>query len=332
MRSSTSSGGLRGMLRDLGDFLLNGLDKLEKFGIEVKQDRPDWFWIETVDPKNDNAPVKLKMHVTPLDQKATRFDIEIYLPDGKTVKEENVRQKDLDDVLVKVLEDAKLGGLENAGEIHMSNNIRATFKKVTSAEEESIELVAIQANSDPAQAFAVVQELAESPEFIAQLSDEPQSFLIEDAGCEYDVTECDCIDTSGTYVLMLKTALQTLSVAQSIHWNSRGDDFFTIHQLMDEYIWKLRNQVDELAELCVEFNTFVASPIDLVKDVDSNVDYMQKFSAVQGYNSFKNQVDKLISVYSALYCNCPSDVQSELDTWIREWKKESQYKLASALS
>lgn len=262
-------------LKKLGDILTKGLDKLLDLGISVREDteraeeakkeaqqaedaakrRPasdnqadtaeksetkeaaetKFFIIETVDPEN-NETIEVKMAAHPLDKSGTRFDLVFTLPNNKEVTKENIRPDQLDDTVVKVLEDAGLGSFENVGEIKLSSSIRATLKKITSADEVSIQLVSIQAGSDPLQAFAVVKEITENPDFVATLTEEPKSFLIQDNGSEYDVDECDCIDTSATYMCMLQEALRTLSVTQAVHWNAKGEDFFTLHEKLDSYI------------------------------------------------------------------------------------------------
>lgn len=359
------------LFRKLGDLFANGLDRLIDLGLSVREDteknkeeekkakeqqqpagnksaqqrQPNksgkdesaakeitrFFIVDTIDP-DDDSKVEVQMAVKALDKTGTRFDLTFTFPNGKTITKENIRQAQLDDTILKALESEGYYDFENYGEIELSTNIRATLRKITSSDEVSVELVAIQAGSNPVGALAVIKEITENPEFVAALSDQPTTFMIQDDGSDYDVTECDCIDTSASYACMLQEALRTLSVVQTVHWNSKGEDFYTIHNLTDQFIWKLREQVDALAEMCVEFNGCVASPIDLVAELDSEIDGCVKFTAEQGFEVVKTHLDKLIDTYSALYCNCPADVQSELDSWIREWKKESQYKLASALS
>ena len=70
-----------------------------------------------------------------------------------------------------------------------------------------------------------------------------------------------------TLVKELNQYLSDLAVfyrkLQNYHWNIKGNDFFVVHEKLEEYYNKINDQIDEVAEHILTLN---AQPLGTLKD------------------------------------------------------------------
>lgn len=77
-----------------------------------------------------------------------------------------------------------------------SSHLDVSLSYIKSSDE--VNLSAIYANYDVGQAMEALQQVIDNDEFVATLTEEPQSFRITDEGDDYDVTIIDEVDTSNS--------------------------------------------------------------------------------------------------------------------------------------
>lgn len=99
--------------------------------------------------------------------------------------------------------------------------------------------------------------------------------------------------------------LTTLSVkVHNIHWNLKGDDFYTIHKLMDEFYEDLNEKIDAVAERLIVIG---GRPIGSLKKVlaqttlkeldDHNLNSSEGFNhLIVDYNQLLQHANRLIKL------------------------------------
>lgn len=138
--------------------------------------------------------------------------------DGNPVTDDNtsdIASSKVKQFIDKVLKDSRLVSVkeaemmqedfENSEDVEEEMNEEGTpaasyvdvsLSYIKSSDE--INLSAIYANYDVARAMNALQEVIDNDEFIAELTEEPQSFRITDEGDDYDVVVIDEVDTSNS--------------------------------------------------------------------------------------------------------------------------------------
>lgn len=217
-----------------------------------------------------------------------------------------------------------------------SKNIKVTLKKIQSSENtDSIQLNRFCANYDVPSAMNDLAIVLDNAEFVDTLTEEPQSFIITDGEEDFDVEPIyDDFGVDSQYENLMLSTLVLLASLQTVHWKAAGEDFFQLHEKLDEYIQDCRDQVDAIAELSMECTGDVTNPILLTRSlfddarlgfVDIDKPLTGFYTIEDGFASIRNDIDEHITRLEAYYPNFDHDIQSELDTWIRKWKKVSRY-------
>lgn len=116
-----------------------------------------------------------------------------------------------------------------------------------------------------------------------------------------------------------------------IHFNVKGYGFDRIHVVSDEYYNKLREEVDELAELSIE----KGQPIPNLSLAGKIVEWPIQTDLKYSYDSAVRAICKVLNMYvnglTELRNTVESDVASKLDEFIRFWNKELHYKMERRL-
>ena len=245
----------------------------------------------------------------------------------KDVHEDKFEQaftRAVDELLGVTLEDWSKAKPDD--DLSSAKHINMKLSKITSATGTRIQLKAIKANYDIADAYN---------DALNVLNDDEVCSMVEDDTClqvsvmpdNYDVAMCETFSVQDCAKQLVACTYQLLSVFQHIHWNSYGEDFLTIHKYCDEQIKYLQEQVDLYAEICCEMCDSVDTPYTMLLSNMVTTAARNSYIASEGFETAKEAASRYVTYLNAIYVNFPRDVQSELDSTIRHWNKEINYVL-----
>lgn len=327
----------------IGNLLLKGLDRVIELGLKVNhdteyesEDGTQRFTIHATDISGGGKgkPAKVYLYATPLDESGKKFKFTLeYKGKQKELREKVMNDKAIENITY-ILEDWDLLGFENTDEAKKafsSKRIQVTLQRVSAGSEDCINLVAINAAGDPTTALCTVGELIANDDFLEHISSDPVSFSILDEGEEFDIEPIEAVDTSDTYQLMLASTINTFLGMQCVRWNAKGEDFFRLRSMVDDYMYQIKAEMDKYAELQVETAGSIIDPRLLVQN-DSTVATSSGFEYIQGVGIIQDLINNHVACLECLYCNCPADIQSKLDETIRYWKHAGDYVLKQILS
>lgn len=303
---------------------ING--KVYKYRRTIVVDKDDenkiTLFYESKNPKAGMQKADLNANISP--EEIAKYDKEFF------IKQLKVSEEDFDK--------SEESGTGTDGETPAtaSKNIKVTLKKIQSSENtDSIQLNRFCANYDIPVAMDDLTVVLDSPDFVDTLTEEPQSFLITSGDEDFDVVPTDDeFGVDSQYETLLLSTLVLLASLQTVHWKAAGEDFFQLHEKLDEYIQDCRDQVDAIAELSMECTGDVTNPIlltqqlfnpDCVGCVHIEEPVTGFYTIDTGFANIQSAIDQHIARLEAYYPNFAHDIQSELDTWIRKWKKVSRY-------
>lgn len=217
-----------------------------------------------------------------------------------------------------------------------SRTLKATLQRVCGGTEgDTLNLLRVCGSYNPEEMSADLEAVLESPEVTDTIGEEPVSLSIVDTGDNFEVNTCDLSDSeclSQACTTILTCAYRCLHNLQAIHWNAKGDKFDEIHRSSDNFIWSVRNKIDQVAELAVQLTGHVEHPAVLIGCVNSSLDTKSGF---EGDEALKMIYDEIMAFKCCLelhICNFTDDVQNMMNMWIREYSHEADYLLNRRLS
>lgn len=338
------------LIKAISDALFRWMDKLDEWGADVSKpkkaaDGSLAFDIETKDHQH-TAHVRL----IPEEGEDEIYDIEV-TPKGaakemikgvpgayisKRLEKWMVRHDwdlDFDDETSEESEGSETseqseGSEESEGNTQASTHVRFSLKKVTGSTGTNVVLTAVNASTNLVQASGVIQDIVANDEFCEGLTEAPQTF--EACPCEdgtLDVNPCteECV-TTGTYAILMAVAVNLWGDLKTIHWNAVGSDFFDLHEKLDEYISTIEDDLDVLGELAMEYDNFVPNPIEACAPMP-HVTPGAGFTKDIGFEIVRSKIMEFVGAMDCAYVNFPHDVQAELNSHIRYWRKEAEYKI-----
>lgn len=316
------------IVKKLFDTIFKGIDKLlDGRGYDKKDEKEvedgGHAGTETIYESGNGDQVSVQVFQT--NDNPEQFTVIVKAKGHKEVVKKNVKRNKIDDIITTYM-DSELGAT-NEGPIESSKRLQVTLKRVTASSGAEIHLTAINANYSIVEAMTDLDTILADDEFANMVTDEPKSFEITEVEDEdeYDVNEMDEdeeVDTTETYANMFFAALQLQYNLQYIHWGARGEQFAEIHRMVDSIMWCARENVDVLAELMVEKTGVVPHPgtaqFATLPDPDG-LDFQASLEyAITSIHDF-------INVLEGYYVNLDHDVQGQLDSWIRDMKKNADY-------
>ena len=325
-------------VKKISDILFKGFDKLVNMGFEFsdKIDEPK-EGVKVLHVTTGNGD---EFDVTLTEVTDKLYNMKMTTKDGKTKEIKNVNLKDsksitepitdfVNDVFeagVEEIKDEKGNDIMN--NTNSSKKLSVTLKRVCASTEDEIHLTSVNANYSACDALDNLDAVLSDNDFVSQITEEPQTFSIIDEGDSLDVATCDeCEAQSDSYILtMITNCLCLRDLMQFIHWNAKGENMRELHSEVENYYWRINNEIDVLAELQVELFGFMPNPGTLCNCACYNeLNTTDGFTAEQGYDIMKDAINGHISELQLYYCNFTSHVQSILDDWIRSWSKASNY-------
>lgn len=162
----------------------------------------------------------------------------------------------------------------------------------------------------------------------------PEGYELVEAG---EGPEVEILPESADYKQYTKLVYTTQAIANDmkyIHWNCCGCQFDRIHEITEEYYNKLNTDLDFFAELALEYpGITLANPSNMARKLDwpciedtNSIDSKRALELISGL--ICSYITSLKEVYYEEDGVIPADVKSELDSIIRFWTKEINYKIA----
>lgn len=286
---------------------------------------------------------KLLVKCVPTAGRKDMWDMYVKTKDGKKKSFPQIKQDQIDDKLLKFIEevygeDALDAGYKDAMEyeaaqrdaanmnIDESRRIEATFKRVTCGSDAEVHLVSVYANYSPTAAYNDLQAVIQDDEFCNGLTEDPATFEIVPMPDGLEVTPIEAPSLNNCYEQIIMTAYRVLLDVQAIHWNVQSPQFMRIHEMTDDYISDLREQIDELAEIALQAQDCMINPISLIKQCESCVP-TGNIAGTEAANILQLSIMEYVNCLEIYYVDVPHDVQSKFDEWIAEWKKSALFKL-----
>lgn len=250
------------------------------------------------------------------------FTVEIHADGCKPFRKEKVPKNKIMKYVVDYADTNDLGSVE--GEVSSSKKLQVCLKRVCSSTEDTINLVAVNANYSPTDAMNDLDFLLDSEEFVNSITSDNSSFEITQTEDAFDVKEIEAVDTDRCYEVLLGAAAHLMFDIQAIHWGAKGTHFDALHGKMDNLVWHIRNDIDTIAEWMVE-QTGRVPHIGNVYERGSVLDVSQGFTYTTGLSNAQQLLREYIELLEFYYVNMPHDIQSVMDNWIRDYKQDADY-------
>lgn len=113
-----------------------------------------------------------------------------------------------------------------------------------------------------------------------------------------------------------------------IHFHAVGNKFDRLHSIANEYYEKSNEDSDLFGEWAMEHGEEIQNPSDAAKLLDVIVENDNQYNWENGIKAISDwiqqYIEEMTTVRKSKYAS--DDVKSELDTIIRYWKKENDYK------
>lgn len=310
---------------------------IDEKSVKKKSNGVYTFKASYVEQANKSAPVPytLTVQLAEGDDKSTLKNNSAIIPkmevtanlNDVTVKETatNVKVKDMWATAEKLL----LSGLDDdtklAFGIKSSKSMQVTLQRITAAKESCINLTAIKADYNLAEAYTNLDVVLDSPEFTDMITEEPISFEIVDTGDDYDISTIDSISDATVYSLknLLCATVQFSMDIQLLRWESAR--CFDIFNRIGSQLWSVHDWIDKLGIWIIEASNSVYNVLgDCIPDLGETVDVCCEHSPCLEYTG--EQIiypvfDRMISAIENNLPNLPSDMQVSLNYWLRDLKQ-----------
>ncbi len=118
------------------------------------------------------------------------------------------------------------------------------------------------------------------------------------------------------------------NIMKHIHFHAVGNKFDRLHSIANEYYEKSNEDSDLFGEWAMEYGEEIQNPSDAAKLLDAIVENDNQYNWENGIKTISDwiqqYIEEMTTVRKSKYAS--DDVKSELDTIIRYWKKENDYK------
>ncbi len=254
-----------------------------------------------------------------------KVDISIYCNE-KTIKLENINESDAERKAMEVLQSEIQIDFDNS--IESSRRLQVLLQRITSSDEISINLTAINANYDAELAVSNLNILLDNDEFIDNITDEPCCYEITDNGDELDICTIENFEVTDSCNAIIGAAMKIWCNMSVIQWATVGNRLEELHRICDNSRWRLMEEINFFGELSVEIDSKAVNP-GFFTSIDNSPfitnDDGAGFTAEFGFELISRMIEQYLSVLEIYYVNFPHDVQNWMDDDIRRWKKDVNY-------
>ncbi len=216
--------------------------------------------------------------------------------------------------------------------IKSSKTMQVTLQKITASEETSINLTAIKANYVLGDAYANLDVVLDNDDFIDTITEEPVSFEIVEYDDEFDINPIDIQQneyTAYSIQQLLCSHVQFYMDIQQLRWESaRNQKLFNI---IGSMLYSAQNWVDKLGLWYIEVSNSVCNVLSNCKpDLGANIDISSDHSPCMecvGMEYVFPIFDRLIDTIEWNFPNFPTDMQQDLNWWLRDLKRTRDFDL-----
>lgn len=323
--------------KDLSDKFSSTLDSITKLGTKILDSSSDGD-SQLISMKTPNGNT-IQAKITPTSS-SNKFDIEFLDKTDKRIKlVKNVLDVDFDDEYAAVVkeqfgedinEDSSNAANQSEGEdtqqAEASKILKVGLKRVVSSKTEDIVLTKVFANYNAIQAMDTIEALVSDDAFVATLPESEQCFDVVDDGSEIAVDECATFNRSDCYSHIMCVLACAYADMRALHWNVRGNNFYELHSLFDQYQYSISNDIDKFAEIFVRECGYAPNIGTCMCNV-SFVDTDNGIDCRAAAEMCKDILTNYVSTLELCYPNFDHEVQSVVDNMIDFYKTEIDYKL-----
>ena len=327
-------------IKKLSEHLFNylGSSDFEKEDIKIDEKSIKKLNEETFEVKMMYVAEYGEVHYTTkvkLDHDNDTADIEVIYKDGTTTKTASKKAVKGDDypaeskkLLFSLLDD----DTKQAFGIKASRTMQVTLQRVVGAKETSINLTGIKANYILGEAYSDLDTLLDSEEFTEAITEEPVSFEIVEYDDEFDVNPIDIQQkefTAYSIQQILCAAVQFYMDIQLLRWESARNEH--LFNALGSQLYSAQNWVDKLGLWNIEVSNSVCNVLGgCYPDLGENIDITSEHSPCIELISMEYVFpvfDRIINTIEWNFPNLPSDMQQDLNWWLRELKRTRDFDL-----
>ena len=332
----------------LGPLIGKGLKSLVDMGVQyekMQQDKESKILkFDVITPEG----TKFKCQCIPVEGADGVYNMVFETKGGTSKTYESIKEDKFDDTIAKFIKESLHENLQKDNqkkeqegsnmnkdennnenkEVNESSRIRVSLRKVTASSGSTVECTSVETNLVPSEAYSAISDVCGDDEFCNNLSETPATFDIIEVDDGYDVNPVDeAPSTIETYEVLVLATYSCMLNLQNLHWNVKGPQFMRVHTMLSDYVYKLIQDIDTLAEIGLQNSASIKSPADIVKNV-VNVCPAGNIEVPAAIGIAISVVKGYLDALELYYPNLPHEVQSILDEWISFWKAEIDYKLA----
>lgn len=251
---------------------------------------------------------------------------------GVKIKNDQYDDK-MDDVIFALqneLTDNKVEGYESMKPIKSNSAIKLTLKKVTSSTDTSVELVNVASSYSVDETLDAINSLVSDDEFVAALPDNEAStydLAVCDDGYEVDTCECCEANIGCAISNIIQTLLKLKSTSDFIGWNAVGPEADKLSSKCESLDWTIGYQIKDLAIMSARLTGYAPNPISLYQSIDGCWEE-RHFNKDEGFKVLIETITEVVNTMDLYWCNFSHEDQQTINSWISEWKRESDYLLA----
>lgn len=211
--------------------------------------------------------------------------------------------------------------------IQAAQCVRATFKKVVSSTEASVELTNVYSTYSTIDTLDAINALADDDEFVAALpegEDVSYSITVDDDG--YDVNECECCEFSLSSAIdqILRVLYNYWLMTKFVSVNSIGSRANDLSRECEYQDWEVQAQITSFSILQAQTFGKASNPIRLIQSMEC-VSEEVNYTYDDGIRLLHSMLLDIVSTMELYWCNFPVDFQHQMTMWIGQWKNKADY-------
>lgn len=321
-------------LKGLSDKIFKYLNSSEtKKIIKVEKVEEEKSGVKKLTLKYKN---KIPTYVKLKDTGNETFDMEVSVAgnDGKAMKFKRVREDEFDDKLKEAYDELLDDDLLKSFGLTASKEIKVSLKKVCGSKDTSIQLCAITANYDIAEANSMLDIVLDNETFVNSIPEDLTSYSIIDEGEELDITEIDDIDSpdlvEDSLYQMLCAAIQFNMEMQVFHWECAFNE--QLFNITGDLLYQSQYDVNQIGLWIVQNCNSVVSPFNQefpdawFNQCDLATPHSPQIESV-GIEHIFDSIDVYLDTLDFFYPNFEHDMQFEIDRMIRSLKDIRDWRL-----
>lgn len=214
-------------------------------------------------------------------------------------------------------------------------SIVASVIKHNADGEVTFDLKRIVASLNPSEAKATLETVLYDANILESVPEDTETMLqVTDDGEDWNIeflAQDTTLNTRSMFIELLKSEYIAMLSIQLICWNARGPQASGITMLLQESLWKLRDQIDILSKMCVAMTGYVPNVIALI-DPSQIYDPESDTQVTSGLEVAKDALQMLIDAISLYRCNFREDFQFTLMKFLEDLRAYVEYDICRELN